>query len=70
MTATDLNTAMEFDTTTISEADLTRLLPTCQRCRRLRRKCDTNLPACRLCLKGKAECTFFDHALQQTLPRR
>jgi hypothetical protein len=36
----------------------------------LRRKCDTNLPACRLCLKGKAECTFFDHALQQTLPRR
>ncbi|KIW18578.1 hypothetical protein PV08_02866 [Exophiala spinifera] len=60
---------MEFDNTNISEADLTRLLPTCQRCRRLRRKCDTNLPACRLCQKGKAECTFFDHALQQTLPR-
>lgn len=55
---------------TTSEADaLTRLLPTCQRCRRLRRKCDTQLPACRLCQKGKAECTFFDHALQQTLPR-
>lgn len=53
----------------ISEADLTRLLPTCQRCRRLRRKCDTQLPACRLCQKGKAECTFFDHALQQALPR-
>ncbi|EXJ81676.1 hypothetical protein A1O1_07741 [Capronia coronata CBS 617.96] len=60
---------MDFDHTTISEAELTRLLPTCQRCRRLRRKCDTNLPACRLCQKGKAECTFFDHALQQTLPR-
>lgn len=60
---------MDPEFTTISEADLTRLLPTCQRCRRLRRKCDTNLPACRLCDKGKAECTFFDHALQQTLPR-
>ncbi|KIW91369.1 uncharacterized protein Z519_08265 [Cladophialophora bantiana CBS 173.52] len=60
---------MDIDHATISEADLTRLLPTCQRCRRLRRKCDTNLPACRLCQKGKAECTFFDHALQQTLPR-
>ncbi|KAK5221754.1 hypothetical protein LTR47_010183 [Exophiala xenobiotica] len=60
---------MEFEHTNISEIDLTRLLPTCQRCRRLRRKCDTNLPACRLCQKGKAECTFFDHALQQTLPR-
>lgn len=60
---------MEDLANTISEAELTRLLPTCQRCRRLRRKCDTNLPACRLCLKGKAECTFFDHALQQTLPR-
>ncbi|RMD44405.1 hypothetical protein DV735_g648, partial [Chaetothyriales sp. CBS 134920] len=60
---------MQDGTTTISEADLTRLLPTCQRCRRLRRKCDTQLPACRLCQKGKAECTFFDHALQQTLPR-
>ncbi|KAI1630313.1 fungal-specific transcription factor domain-containing protein [Exophiala viscosa] len=60
---------MDFINTTISEADLTRLLPTCQRCRRLRRKCDTNLPACRLCQKGKVECTFFDHALQQTLPR-
>ena len=52
-----------------SEVDLARLLPTCQRCRRLRRKCDTQLPACRLCQKGKAECTFFDHALQQSLPR-
>ncbi|KAJ9657567.1 hypothetical protein H2198_004213 [Neophaeococcomyces mojaviensis] len=60
---------MDDPATTISEVDLTRLLPTCQRCRRLRRKCDTQLPACRLCQKGKAECTFFDHALQQTLPR-
>lgn len=60
---------MDDPATTISEADLTRLLPTCQRCRRLRRKCDTQLPACRLCQKGKAECTFFDHALQQSLPR-
>lgn len=55
--------------TTISESDLTRLLPTCQRCRRLRRKCDTRLPACNLCDKAKVECTFYDHALQQSLPR-
>ena len=48
---------------------LTSLLPTCQRCRRLRRKCDTTLPSCRLCEKAKAECTFFDHALQLSLPR-
>lgn len=54
---------------TISESDLTRLLPTCQRCRRLRRKCDTQLPACNLCDKAKVECTFYDHALQQSLPR-
>lgn len=53
----------------LQEEQLLRLLPTCQRCRRLRRKCDTQVPACRLCQKGKAECTFFDHALQQTLPR-
>ncbi|KAF2795988.1 hypothetical protein K505DRAFT_272367 [Melanomma pulvis-pyrius CBS 109.77] len=46
-----------------------QLLPTCQRCRRLRRKCDTQLPDCRLCQKAGAECTFFDHALQQSLPR-
>ncbi|KAF2661507.1 hypothetical protein K491DRAFT_647281 [Lophiostoma macrostomum CBS 122681] len=46
-----------------------RLLPTCQRCRRLRRKCDTQLPDCRLCQKAGAECTLFDHALQQSLPR-
>ncbi|KAF2105979.1 hypothetical protein BDV96DRAFT_559719 [Lophiotrema nucula] len=46
-----------------------QLLPTCQRCRRLRRKCDTQLPDCRLCQKAGAECTLFDHALQQSLPR-
>ncbi|KAF2000356.1 hypothetical protein P154DRAFT_491944 [Amniculicola lignicola CBS 123094] len=46
-----------------------KLLPTCQRCRRLRRKCDTQLPDCRLCQKAGAECTLFDHALQQALPR-
>ncbi|KAH8676216.1 hypothetical protein BX600DRAFT_546898 [Xylariales sp. PMI_506] len=45
------------------------LLPTCQRCRRLRRKCDTQLPNCRLCEKSGDECTFYDHALKQSLPR-
>ncbi|KAI1105599.1 hypothetical protein F4804DRAFT_303939 [Jackrogersella minutella] len=45
------------------------LLPTCQRCRRLRRKCDTQLPNCRLCEKAGVECTFYDHVLNQALPR-
>ncbi|KAI1335050.1 hypothetical protein F5Y15DRAFT_428528 [Xylariaceae sp. FL0016] len=45
------------------------LLPTCQRCRRLRRKCDTQLPNCRLCEKAGVECAFQDHALKQALPR-
>ncbi|KAK7413260.1 hypothetical protein QQX98_007848 [Neonectria punicea] len=46
-----------------------QLLPTCERCRRLRRKCDTQLPNCRLCDRAGAECTFYDHALEQALPR-
>ncbi|KUJ17790.1 uncharacterized protein LY89DRAFT_747674 [Mollisia scopiformis] len=46
-----------------------QLLPSCQRCKRLRRKCDTNLPSCRLCLKASVECSFYDHSLQQVLPR-
>ncbi|ETS87108.1 hypothetical protein PFICI_00936 [Pestalotiopsis fici W106-1] len=46
-----------------------QMLPTCQRCRRLRRKCDTELPSCRPCVKAGAECTFHDHALQHALPR-
>ncbi|KAJ9137569.1 Positive regulator of purine utilization [Pleurostoma richardsiae] len=48
---------------------LQQSLPTCHRCRRLRRKCDTQLPSCRMCEKAGAECTFYDHALKQTLPR-
>ncbi|KAH6663725.1 fungal-specific transcription factor domain-containing protein [Halenospora varia] len=46
-----------------------QLLPSCQRCKRLRRKCDTRLPSCKLCLKANIECSFFDHSLQQILPR-
>ncbi|EPE09322.1 c6 transcription factor [Ophiostoma piceae UAMH 11346] len=48
---------------------LQQLLPTCQRCRRLRRKCDTQLPNCRPCHRAGVECSIFDHALKQTLPR-
>ncbi|CAK7233133.1 hypothetical protein SBRCBS47491_008505 [Sporothrix bragantina] len=48
---------------------LQQLLPTCQRCRRLRRKCDTQLPNCRPCHRAGVECTIFDHALKQKLPR-
>ncbi|CAK7208919.1 hypothetical protein SCUCBS95973_000276 [Sporothrix curviconia] len=48
---------------------LQQLLPTCQRCRRLRRRCDTQLPHCRPCHRAGVECTMFDHALKQKLPR-
>ncbi|KAK4934542.1 hypothetical protein LTR66_015584 [Elasticomyces elasticus] len=63
------NPEIELNRPNLPEADLARLLPTCLRCRRLRRKCDTALPSCGLCTKGKADCLFFDHALQQSLPR-
>ncbi|OQU98976.1 Fungal Zn2-Cys6 binuclear cluster domain-containing protein [Cladophialophora immunda] len=46
-----------------------KLLPACHRCRKLRRKCDPGLPACRLCTKSQSECCYYDHALQQILPR-
>ncbi|KIY00625.1 uncharacterized protein Z520_03288 [Fonsecaea multimorphosa CBS 102226] len=45
-------------------------LPSCQRCRRLRKRCDSQMPACRLCQSAKVDCTIFDHALQQTLSRK
>ncbi|KAL3708676.1 hypothetical protein TMatcc_006660 [Talaromyces marneffei ATCC 18224] len=48
---------------------LLNLIPTCQRCHRQRRKCDTQLPACRLCQKAKVECMIFDHAMQEVRPR-
>ncbi|KAF8847600.1 hypothetical protein BDZ45DRAFT_709619 [Acephala macrosclerotiorum] len=46
-----------------------QLLPSCQRCKRLRRKCDTRLPSYKLCLKAGVKCSFYDHSLQQVLPR-
>src|ERR1700712_3458281 len=52
-----------------SRQTVQELLPTCVRCRRLRRKCDTQLPNCRLCEKAGVECIFNDHALNQPLPR-
>ncbi|KIW81144.1 hypothetical protein Z517_04167 [Fonsecaea pedrosoi CBS 271.37] len=45
-------------------------LPSCQRCRRLRKRCDPQMPACRLCQSADVDCTIFDHALQQTLSRK
>ena len=54
---------MEQVSTSMSEIDLARLLPTCQRCRRLRRKCDTQLPACRLCHVRAQFRTIWSQAL-------
>ncbi|KAI1453751.1 hypothetical protein F4805DRAFT_469864 [Annulohypoxylon moriforme] len=69
----ELITVLEIRGPVVAEAQrqltVQQLLPTCQRCRRLRRKCDTQLPSCRVCEKAGAECTFHDHALKQTLPR-
>lgn len=52
-----------------ARSQLQQLLPTCQRCRRLRRKCDTQLPHCGPCQRAGDDCLLFDHALKQTLPR-
>ncbi|KAI0002661.1 hypothetical protein F4779DRAFT_635192 [Xylariaceae sp. FL0662B] len=56
--------------TVTARENIRLLLPTCQRCRRLRRKCDTQLPNCRLCEKAGVECAFQDHVLKQVLPRK
>ncbi|EFX02280.1 c6 zinc finger domain containing protein [Grosmannia clavigera kw1407] len=64
-----LSAGCATDSATSTRHALQQLLPTCQRCRRLRRRCDTQLPNCRPCQRAGAECTIFDHALKQTLPR-
>ncbi|KAI1372064.1 hypothetical protein F4677DRAFT_273711 [Hypoxylon crocopeplum] len=64
-----MNSAAASEPARTTSHSLQQLLPTCQRCRRLRRKCDTQLPNCRPCYRASAECTFYDHALKQSLPR-
>ncbi|KIV90008.1 hypothetical protein PV10_07358 [Exophiala mesophila] len=44
-------------------------LPACKRCRTNRRRCDTQLPSCEKCTRAKVECTYYDHVLQEELPR-
>jgi hypothetical protein len=46
------------------------MLPSCQRCRRRRIRCDINLPSCLPCLKANEECVFYDHVLAQSFPRK
>ncbi|CAK7231243.1 hypothetical protein SCUCBS95973_007845 [Sporothrix curviconia] len=55
--------------TSIDLATLLESLPACKRCRKNRRRCDTLLPSCANCSKAGVECIFFDHALQEELPR-
>ncbi|KUJ16401.1 uncharacterized protein LY89DRAFT_734497 [Mollisia scopiformis] len=45
------------------------LLPTCNRCRTRRIKCDGTLPACANCAKINFSCQFVDSVLQETIPR-
>ncbi|KAI1609779.1 hypothetical protein EDD36DRAFT_55877 [Exophiala viscosa] len=46
-----------------------KTLPSCQRCKKGRRRCDTLLPACSRCRRAGVECLFYDHNLEQVLPR-
>ncbi|CAK7198837.1 hypothetical protein SEUCBS139899_001504 [Sporothrix eucalyptigena] len=55
---------MSIDLGTLLES-----LPACKRCRKNRRRCDTKLPSCANCNKAGVECIFYDHALQEELPR-
>lgn len=56
-------------TSTIDLDTLLASLPACKRCRKNRRRCDTKLPSCANCSKAGVECIFYDHALQEELPR-
>jgi hypothetical protein len=47
-----------------------KMLPSCQKCKKGRRRCDTNLPACNRCKRLGIECLFYDHNVEQVLPRR
>lgn len=49
--------------------ELLSSLPACRRCRLNKRRCDIALPSCHNCSKAGAECVFFDHALQEDIPR-
>ncbi|KAI9737953.1 MAG: hypothetical protein M1834_009323 [Cirrosporium novae-zelandiae] len=46
-----------------------KLLPSCLRCRRLRRKCDLRLPGCKHCMQVGVSCNFKDPALEEDISR-
>ncbi|KAH8806159.1 fungal-specific transcription factor domain-containing protein [Xylogone sp. PMI_703] len=45
------------------------MLPTCNRCRKRKTKCDRLLPGCRSCTVAGLECIFYDHASRTNIPR-
>jgi hypothetical protein len=47
-----------------------RNLPVCTPCKQRRIKCDIVLPSCRNCTKLHKDCTFWDIALSQEIPRK
>ncbi|KAJ0420496.1 hypothetical protein BJY00DRAFT_323754 [Aspergillus carlsbadensis] len=49
--------------------ELLQLLPACTRCRAIRKRCDTLLPACANCSKSGLQCTFHDSVSKEVLPR-
>ena len=46
------------------------ILHVCSPCKKRRIKCDMLLPSCRNCTKLQKECTYWDNALSQEIPRR
>ncbi|KAL4911376.1 hypothetical protein BDW74DRAFT_164888 [Aspergillus multicolor] len=48
---------------------LLQLLPACTRCRDVRKRCDTLLPACANCTRSGLKCTFYDSISKELLPR-
>jgi Fungal Zn(2)-Cys(6) binuclear cluster domain len=61
---------MASETADLDLLSLIQSLPACKRCRECKRGCDTLLPACHQCAKAGVECIFFDHVLDEYLPRR
>ncbi|KAF2165247.1 hypothetical protein M409DRAFT_56119 [Zasmidium cellare ATCC 36951] len=46
-----------------------RSLPSCDRCRTSKKRCDTQLPACSNCARFNVDCIFYDHVAKEKVSR-
>lgn len=53
----------------MTENEIQRKLPACERCRNRKQKCDSVLPSCSNCMKAGIECINHDRALGRTVSR-